>query len=393
MEWNDEAGEFLNAPLTGDLVELSVPGLKNQRVGPWELIGELGRGGTATVYLARRADDLYEKQVAIKVLNRLSHSQAVFRRFQRELQILARVEHDNIVRLLEAGVTDQALAYIVTEYVDGKRIDEFAAPLPLHEKLQLFVKVCDAVSFAHHRHILHRDLKPSNILVTETGAPKLLDFGIAVLLDRDSRLTETGFEYLTMRYASPEQVRIEKQIRPSADLYSLGVILYELVAGHSPYGGAQLELGAWILAKDPLPLSDAPKDLQAIIWKALRKTAAERYACVQDLKDDIARFLQDNPIVARGPGRLSRLGRTLRRYWRPISLVAAGVALGLIAAIAPQKGHQRENHATRLSLETVEGRPLSFGLSPDGKRVFCFAASSFGYMDCSEGLGVSQGPI
>ena len=224
LEWNDEAGEFLNAPLTGDLVELSVPGLKNQRVGPWELIGELGRGGTATVYLARRADDLYEKQVAIKVLNRLSHSQAVFRRFQRELQILARVEHDNIVRLLEAGVTDQALAYIVTEYVDGKRIDEFAAPLPLHEKLSLFMKVCDAVSFAHHRHILHRDLKPSNILVTETGAPKLLDFGIAVLLDRDSRLTETGFEYLTMRYASPEQVRNEKQIRPSADLYSLGVI-------------------------------------------------------------------------------------------------------------------------------------------------------------------------
>src|ERR1051326_5693849 len=236
LAWHDAAGEFLKTPLMNRVLGLSAQDLKTRRVGPYELIRELGHGGSASVYLARRADHLFEKQVAIKILNRLSHSEEAFLRFQREAQILARLEHPYIVRMLDAGTTGEALAYIVTEFIEGERFDEYCAGLPIAAKLRLFLKVCEGVSAAHRNLIVHRDIKASNVLVTSDGTPKLLDFGIALLLDtKDGRLTRTGLERMTVQSASPEQIRGEKDISTLSDVYSLGVLLYELLAGRLPY--------------------------------------------------------------------------------------------------------------------------------------------------------------
>ena len=365
LEWHDQAGEFLSTPLASRILEPLARDFKPQRVGPWELVRELGRGGSATVYLARRADDLFEKQVAIKLLNRLSHSEEVFRRFQREIQILARVEHPYIVRLLEAGTTGEALAYIVTEFVDGKPIDEFAASLPLREKLELFLKVCLGVSAAHQNSIVHRDIKPSNILVAGDGTPKLLDFGITLLLDQDSRLTETGLERMTIRYASPEQIRREKDITIASDVYSLGVVLYELVARRSPYGGAEHELAARILSDDPLACPEAPRDLEAVARKALRKAPDERYESVKSFQEDVARVLEGEPVKARS-----------QRRWR-ISLFASAAALVLLAGIAFRASRPPQDRTSLISLEASEGRPLSFNFSPDARRLYYAAGDTF----------------
>lgn len=375
LQWHDEAGEFLNTPLGNRILEPLARDFKVQRIGPWELVRELGHGGSATVFLARRADDLFEKRVAIKLLNRLSHSAEVFERFRREIQILARLEHPYVVRLLEAGTTGEAIAYIVTDFVDGRRIDEFAATLALPEKLRLFCKVCEGVSFAHKNSVVHRDLKPSNILVTADGTPKLLDFGIARLLDRDSQLTETGLERMTLRYASPEQVKREKPITPASDIYSLGVILYELLAGRSPYAGADHELASRILSDDPLPLPGIPAALDAIVRKALQKDAADRFSSVDLLRDDLGRFLEGAPILSATVGRSSRVRDLVGR--RRMAVAVGSVAVGLSLGVGQylQRGGQNQRRA--ISLGDHEGSPLALGFSPDGSRLYYIAGDEF----------------
>src|SRR4051812_19381385 len=210
-----------------------------QRLGDYELLREIGRGGMGTIYLARRADQEFEKEVAIKILKRGTDTEEVLRRFRSERQILAQLEHPNIARLIDAGTSPDGLPYFVMEYVDGIPITDFcdAAKLDLRERIELFAGVCAALHFAHQNLVVHRDLKPGNILITAEGEPKLLDFGIAKLLSPGGDFVQTTIhnqQRFTPAYASPEQIRGEA-VTTASDVYSLGALLYHLLAGDPPH--------------------------------------------------------------------------------------------------------------------------------------------------------------
>lgn len=298
------------------------------RVGPYRIERELGRGGMGVVYVALRDDDQYHKRVAIKVLNISQDSEELLRRFQNERQILANLDHPNICRLLDGGVTTAGLPYFVMEYIrDARPIDEYANAhnLSLRQRLMLFLKACAAVQHAHRFLIVHRDLKPSNILVSEEGEVKLMDFGIAknllACLDGSFHSQTMGLQPMTPAYASPEQVSGEP-ITTSSDVYSLGVVLYELLSGQHPSRRAEQplpELLNSICLADPQRPSvavlkyggpqaeESPKrlskllrgDLDWIILMALRKDPNRRYASVEQLTDDLRRVLGGRPVRAR----------------------------------------------------------------------------------------------
>ncbi|CAN5558454.1 hypothetical protein BH20VER3_BH20VER3_06660 [soil metagenome] len=211
----------------------------SREFGAYRTIRELGRGGLGTVYLAARADDAYQKEVALKLLRRGLDTDDILRRFRNERQILARLEHPNIARLIDGGTSEDGLPYFVMEYVKGEPLDSYCENhgLTTNERLELFRTVCAAVAYAHQHLVIHRDLKPSNILVTAEGEVKLLDFGIAKVLGADDEAsfhTMTQLRVMTPEYASPEQVRGEN-ITTASDVYSLGVVLYELLTGAKPY--------------------------------------------------------------------------------------------------------------------------------------------------------------
>ncbi len=236
---SDAASSVVRA-VTSAIAEsaITAPVIGTQTVGPYRILREIGQGGMATVYLAVREGGDFEQRVAIKVVRGLLGGDAL-RRFRAERQILASLEHPSIARLLDGGTTPDGIPYLVMEYVDGVPIDQYCRThgLAIRERLQLFCRVCDAVSHAHRNLVVHRDLKPSNILIAEDGTPKLLDFGIARLIADDGPsgmpLTMTGMRMLTPEYASPEQVRGEP-ITTAADVYSLGVLLFELLTGQRP---------------------------------------------------------------------------------------------------------------------------------------------------------------
>src|SRR5215469_1882389 len=217
-------------------------GRQGQRIGPYRLIRLLGRGGMGVVFLAERADGQYSQQVAIKLMSAvLSGSPDMLIRFRAERQILARLEHPNIARLLDGGITDDGQSYLVIEYVDGDTLGEYCRRVQpsLNARLELFLQICDAVEYAHRYLVIHRDLKPANILVTANGTPKLLDFGLARLLDPSilglsGAHTRASERLLTPEYASPEQVRGEA-ISTATDVFGLGILLYELLAGRRPF--------------------------------------------------------------------------------------------------------------------------------------------------------------
>ncbi|MEO8195625.1 MAG: serine/threonine-protein kinase [Thermoanaerobaculia bacterium] len=317
----------------------------------YRLVRLLGEGGMGRVFLAERADGEFRQEVAIKLLSWfLGGDENAARRFRSERQILARLTHPNIARLLDGGTTTKGQPFLVMERVDGVPVDEFVENnrLALPELLRLFLKICAAVQVAHQNLVVHRDLKPGNILVTADGEPKLLDFGIAKLLSTeaagDAAETRRGEALLTPRYASPEQVRGEA-IGTSSDIYSLGVILYELLAGQAPYNvtlTAPAALVRAICETEPTALSSLPprsdtrgsdripRDLDAIVLKALRKEPGDRYSSVEALAEDIERFLDGRPVAARRGGRTYRLQRFARRHrW---ALVAAAVFLCTVAA-------------------------------------------------------------
>src|ERR1044071_1467079 len=215
--------------------------LQESNIGPYRIIRRIGQGGMGAVYLAARDDDQFKKQVAIKLIRRGMDSDFVLRRFRNERQILASLDHPNIARLLDGGTTEDGRPYFVMEYIEGKPITEYADKhsLATVERLKLFVQVCSAIHYAHQNLVIHRDIKPSNILVTADGTPKLLDFGIAKLLNPELaaqtiEATAVAVRLMTPEYASPEQVKGEA-ITTSSDVYSLGVLLYELLTGHRPY--------------------------------------------------------------------------------------------------------------------------------------------------------------
>ncbi len=338
-------------------------------IGAYVVIDLLGRGGMGEVYRARRADAQYEKEVAIKVVRSGFDTRDILERFRTERQILANLEHPNIAHLLDGGTTADGLPYLVMELVDGERIDVYCdrERLMLGARLRLFLQVCDAVQFAHQRLVIHRDLKTGNILVTRDGVPKLLDFGVAKLLRRTDASTETTlFRPMTPAYASPEQIRGES-LTTASDVFSLGVILFELLAGCSPFGSqprtpedgarSMTELRrASVASQIPQPSTDSQRatsaeeraaargttplrlrrqlagDLDAILMKAMRTEPARRYASVQQLSDDIERHLAGAAVLAHRGSWRYRFGKYLRRNKAPVAGTAATV-LALTAGL------------------------------------------------------------
>ncbi len=339
LEAEDAAGEFLEEPALGG--ELSrLPG----SIGRYRIVREIGRGGMGTVYLGER-DDLGQR-AAIKVVRQGFESPEILRRFHSERKILATLEHPHIARLIDGGTTDDGLPYYVMEYVEGVPIDEFCREKSVAEKLQLFTQICRAVAFAHARLTVHRDLKPSNIVVDGDGNVKLLDFGIAKLVDPDSAAvdqgTATSLGLMTPNYASPEQFRGET-VTTASDIYSLGVILYELLAGVLPYDlrDKTLDRALSIIsdteATRPSRNTGAKfrgidGDLDNIVLKALRKEPSRRYQSAVEFADDIRRFHAGLPISARSDSYRYRAGKFIRR--NKIGVIAATlVAASLIAGL------------------------------------------------------------
>ncbi len=379
---HEEAGEFIEspaleaaalhppgepletAPLTGGLEDPAI----GRRFGAYRIVREIGRGGMGAVYLAERADSEFRLRVAVKLIKRGMDTDFILRRFRNERQILASLDHPHIARLIDGGTTDDGLPYFVMEYIEGLPVYRYCdeRKLTLRERLALFRQVCDAVHYAHRNLVIHRDIKPSNILVTPDGTPKLLDFGIAKVLNPEIAdaitldPTATAMRLMTPEYASPEQVQGLK-VTPTSDVYSLGILLYELLTGHRPYrlrNRAPHEVARVICEEEPSHPSDRimsrddmlpahppgedhttlsyvywsrgstveslrrelSGDLDNIVMKALRKEPERRYLSAEELRDDITRYLEGRPVFA-PPHSPSR-----RR--RPAPIVTAGPVAG-----------------------------------------------------------------
>ncbi|MEM1094624.1 MAG: serine/threonine-protein kinase [Bacteroidota bacterium] len=368
----DVAGELLPVALT--VAE------HPERVGPYRLVEPLGRGGMGTVFLARRDDGQFEQTVALKLIRRGLDTDDVLRRFRYERQILAGLKHPNIAALLDGGMTDGGQPYFVMEYVEGESITAYASRkgLDTDARLALFRTVCQAVQHAHQNLVIHRDLKPSNILVTEAGEVKLLDFGIARLLDDDGSeammtRTVTGQQRLTPAYAAPEQVRGEA-VTTATDVYQLGVLLYELLTGVRPFkidSRVQAEVARVILEEEPTRPSTVVAstetasgqgvdtgrlsrrlagDVDNIILKALSKESERRYGTADQLGEDVRRHLAGLPVEARAASVGYRVGKFVRRHRAGVA-VAAGVALLLITSTVTIALQQR---ATAAALAEAE---------------------------------------
>ena len=291
-----------------------------ERVGAYVIIRKLGRGGMGTVFLAERADGQFEKQVAIKILNRGADTAEILHRFRAERQILAKLDHPNIARLLDAGTTDDGLPYFIIDYIVGAPVTRFAVAqkLSMRQRLELFLKICDAVEFAHRNLVVHRDIKPSNILANAEGEPKLLDFGIAKILAKDedaAQSTTEAQQRLTPICASPEQAKGDP-ITVATDIYSLGALLYEMLSDQKPHRfstarptreelalvvGEQVPPPPSAVASDAETARHLRGDLDAIVLFAMRKEPKMRYPTVAELADDIRRHLARKPVVARCP--------------------------------------------------------------------------------------------
>jgi serine/threonine-protein kinase len=323
------------------------------------------------VYLAARADEQYEKRVALKVIKGGLDRDEVVRTFRRERQILAGLEHPNIARFLDGGTTEEGLPYFVMEHVEGQRLDEYCngRGLSTLERLKLFRAVCSAIEYAHRNLIVHRDLKPGNILVTAEGVPKLLDFGIAKITNQAAAAGETATATglaMTPEYASPEQARGEA-VTTASDVYSLGVVLYELLTGQLPYRlktrhplnvlravceeepekpsaavsrTAVFEATQAATGEAPRPAQDPERlrrklkgDLDTVVLAALRKVPAQRYASVEAFSEDIRRYMEGHPILAREPTLAYRARKFLGRHWAAVGSAAAAllVVLGFVA--------------------------------------------------------------
>jgi serine/threonine-protein kinase len=360
-----------------------------RHAGPYRLEREVGEGGMGTVYLAVRDDDAYQKRVAVKVLRGGLLGDEVRRRFRRERQILANLDHPNIARLLDGGTIDDGLPYLVMEYVEGEPIVAYAdrRRLSVAERLRLFRSVCAAVQYAHQNLTVHRDLKPSNILVGEGGVPKLLDFGIAKLLGPDTEspglaVTQTQVRLMTPEYASPEQVRGES-VTTATDVYSLGVVLYELLTGRRPHvaeGDTLRDLERRIVHEEAtrpsavlahMPGDTAEQvarqraahvdslrrqiagDLDTVILKALHKEPARRYASAEQLSEDLRRHLEGMPVHARPDTFTYRAGKFVRRH--RVGVAMAATVVGLLAAfgvaMAVQAARLREERNRALAAE------------------------------------------
>lgn len=387
LEADEEAEGFLEEP-----VSVADPDPERERIGPYRLVRTLGVGGMSTVYLAVRDDDAFEHQVAIKVVRQEAVRRDLLRRFLVERQILASLEHPYIARLFDGDTTDDGRPYFVLEYVEGEPLDVYCdrRRLPLAERVDLFRKVCEAVHHAHRHLVVHRDLKPGNILVTAEGVPKLLDFGIAKILDprtfpRPVARTLTALRPMTPLYASPEQVRGEA-VTTASDVYSLGVLLYRLLAGCGPYRTPsrtpreieraieeESPAAPSVAVRDPAafgPQTATPEtvaeargvsprtlhrnlvgDLDNIALTALRKEPARRYTSVLELAEDLERYLAGRPVRARPDTFPYRAGKFVRRHRVGVAMAAVLLltVIGFAAVMAVQAlTIARERDAARL---------------------------------------------
>jgi non-specific serine/threonine protein kinase/serine/threonine-protein kinase len=374
---HEQAGtNFLNTPpapaiaITENLerAELFI----GRRIGPYQIVNQIGAGGMGEVYRAFRIDE-YEKEVAIKVVRAGQESGFSLSRFKNERQILARLDHPNIAHLLDGGTTEAGRPYLVMEFIEGKPIDDYcdSHKLSTEERLRLFLQVCSAVQYAHQRLIIHRDIKPSNILVTSAGAPKLLDFGIAKILDTETagqhEPTLTIFRALTPGYASPEQVKGEP-ITTASDVYSLGVVLYELLTGRHPYrrpNSTAQDISRAVCEVEPEKPSTAVKkrnvdesageshsysadgqdnsarklsqrlrgDIDNIVLMALRKESQRRYTSVEQFAEDIRRHLENLPVLARKDTVVYRTSKFINRHKAGV-VAAILLTLILLGALA-----------------------------------------------------------
>jgi len=364
-----DAGAILDAPArvaadwAGEERARRGPDMTGRCIGPWRLLRELGHGGMGVVYLAERADGQFEQRAALKLIRTGDDEIGLRRRFLRERQILARLEHPDIARLLDGGIAEDGRPYFAMEYVDGQPLIDYVAEhdCDARTRLRLFADVCQAVQFAHRQLVVHRDIKPSNVLVTREGRVKLLDFGIAMLLDHSaSEDTETRVHPFTPAYAAPEQLRGDV-VTTSADVYALGVLLYELLCGARPYkfdeGASPLDwvrviegptcVAPSIAARSfasapdasrkrarvtPLPERTVRGDLDLIAMNALRREPERRYASAEALAADVRNYLAGRPIAARRESTRYVVGKFIRRH-RVGTALAAVAALVLFAAL------------------------------------------------------------
>lgn len=376
-----------------------LPRLEGRRVGQYDLVREIGRGGMGAVYLAKRADNVFSKQVALKVLRPEYRDAKLLRRFHQEREIVARLDHPNIARLFDGGTTEDGLPYSVMEYVDGQPIDSYCDKrrLTISDRLALVRTVCAAAQYAHRHLVVHRDLKPSNILVTSDGQVKLLDFGIAKLLGVDTDDTfSSGAQLLTLAYASPEQIRGER-ITTGADVYSLGVVLYELLTGRRPYATSGLPLHrltqaiceqsiaspseivlqpieegriantnagvtpeelAALRGTTPVKLARRLSgELDNIVMMAMRKEPDRRYRSVEQLSEDLGRHMSGLPVLAQTDSVPYRARKFVRRHLVGIA-AAAMVLLSMSGAIATTSWQARvaRDERGRAEREAAEAR-------------------------------------
>lgn len=349
---HETAGEFLEpvaACVRAAALESSDSGI-GQRIGPYRLVEIIGTGGMGDVYKAVRDDDVYRAEVAIKLMRADVRSELAERRFKSERQILAALDHRNIARLLDGGTTPGGLPYVVMELVAGEPVDLYcnARGLDTRSRVQLFLQVCAAVSYAHQHLVVHRDLKPNNIFVTADGSVKLLDFGIAKLLEPDAPTgtateeTRTQFRAMTLEYASPEQVS-GGHVTTVSDVYSLGVVLYRLLTGHSPYratGGDAARLAEILGDTTPTrPSAVATRerrvidaDLDHILLMALRKEPSKRYVSVEQFANDLRNYLRGHAVSARRGTLGYRVAKFTRRHKVPIA-AAVLISLSLVTGL------------------------------------------------------------
>src|SRR5687767_5540559 len=328
------------------------------RIGPYKILSEIGRGGMGAVYLAERDDQHYRQQVAIKLIKPGLGGDQIQRRFRNEMQILAELNHANIARLFDGGETADGLPYLVMEYVEGSSINQYCGDkqLTIEQRLNLFCTVCAAVQYAHQHLVIHRDIKPGNILVTSDGVPKLVDFGIAKLLDQTTigpELTATAMPFMTPQYASPEQLRGES-VTTATDVYSLGVVLYELLSGRLPYrfkSRIPHEMAKTICEDTPeKPQKRLNADLDNIVLMAMRKEPQRRYATAEQFAEDIRRHLDGLPVRARQDTFSYRAGKFIRRQKVAVA-AAALVALTLLVGIITTTWQARVARAERARSE------------------------------------------
>jgi len=391
-----DASAFLEMPA----LEFAAPLLSDRRaerdaivngfpIGPYRILREIGHGGMGTVYLAERADEQYTKKVALKLLRGWGvGDEHRVRRFREERQILAHLDHPDIARLLDGGVTHDGLPWFAMEYVEGVPIDRYCDEqrLSIEDRLELFCRVCAAAQYAHRNLIVHRDLKPANILVTAAGQVKLLDFGIAKLLGTDAAdaaasLTATGERLMTPQYASPEQVRGDL-ITTASDVFALGVILYELLTGRQPYRLTTREpheVARAILEQEPSQPSVvvlrpgvdrdlAPArlarrlrgDLDTIVLTAIQKDPGRRYGSAEQLAADVERHLAGLPVTARPDSRLYRAQKFVRRHRIGVAMAAGVAALVLgFAVVTAVQAVRIRGQATRIAIERDRAEQVS----------------------------------